>query len=82
MKKNQILSPFKTRDLSEASTLVTLGQNLIRLEHDGQRFWFIFENVAVCEELSRQFWEGKLLVNPREFALNFRAIKDRLHSQH
>ena len=73
---------FKTRDLAEASTLLTLKQKLIRLEHDGHRFWFFFsDNKDRCMKLSTMYWAGELKVDPREFSLKMRELKDRLHSQ-
>jgi len=75
---------YKTRDLTEAACLLTLRHKLVRLDVDpdnSQRLWFVFEDPhGDCKDVSVKFWSRKLLVDPREFGLRLRELKDRIHS--
>lgn len=69
---------YKTRDLAEAGALIVEGQQLKRIERQGQICWFIFENKQKCEELSNKFFFGNLLVNAREFYETLARLKNRI----
>ena len=70
---------YKTRDLSEAAALVVLGCQLVCLETNGRRAQFVFED-DLASKRSLDFWADRLTVNPRQYALILRSLKDRIYS--
>ena len=74
-------SLYKTRDLAEAAALIIKKLPLKGIERDHSTCWFVFENKAVCEEVSNLFFFGELLVNAREFHEAIGRLKNRIFSQ-
>lgn len=72
---------FRTKDLSEASLLLTKDNQLLEIERDGNTCWFVFEDRKACEELSNQFWFGKCLVNAKSFYEAMNTLKNRIFSR-
>jgi len=72
---------FFTRDLYLATTLLTLKIPLVGIDYqfEGLREmpvgYFQFENTDELKEIEQQFWQGLLLVEPRMFVNNMRALK-------
>lgn len=69
---------FSTRDLAEAAALLTLGIPLVGLKPNDKHYLFCFESADAAGKLAQEFWAGRLRVDPRTYALNLRALKDRL----
>lgn len=75
------IETFKTRDLPEASLLLTKGSRLLEIERDGNTCWFVFENKKSCEELSKQFWFGECLVDAKSYYQAMATLKNRIFSR-
>ena len=58
---------YKTKDLGEASALITAGQRLADIERQGPVCYFIFANRYECEKISREYYFGELKLNARNF---------------
>lgn len=69
---------YATRDLAEASLLLTKKQKLIRLDRQGKIVYFIFSGKERCEELSNQFWFGDCLVNAKSYYEAMATLKNRI----
>ncbi len=72
------ITEYKTRDLAEASALITKGQEIKRIEREGVICYFIFNDGETCKELSNKFFFGKLQVNAREFYESMNRLKNRI----
>lgn len=73
-------STYKTRDLAEAAALVVLNQRIVNVERENRICWFIFENRKDCEQISDQFFFGKLNVPAREYYESIVRLKNRIFS--
>lgn len=72
---------YQTKDLGEASALLSKSATLIRLQKQDNFYWFIFLDKTLCEKISHEYWFGELFVNARDFYEQMRMLKDRLFSQ-
>ena len=72
---------YSTKDLSEASLLLTKNKTLIRLERIGKIVYFIFEDKDSCEKLSDQFWFSDCLVNARSYYESMQTLKNRIFAR-
>lgn len=70
---------FRTKDLYESAFLYSQGQELVRLEKDGNVFWFVFTDRGVCSQLSNEYWSGKS--SAKIYADAIRTLKDRIFAQ-
>jgi len=71
---------YKTKDLGEASALLTMRRILVDIEREGKICWFVFTDKKRCEEISRQFFFDTLLVNAREYYDSMGRLKNRIFS--
>lgn len=69
---------FKTRDLAEATALITTGNSLIEIERNGKICFFVFENKEKCNEISNKYFFGELNVNARNFYEAMTRLKNRI----
>ncbi|MCX6704982.1 MAG: DUF5659 domain-containing protein [Candidatus Woesebacteria bacterium] len=69
---------YKTKDLAEASALLTSGQNVIKIDRQGSVCFFVFSDKEKCEEISNKFFFGDLQVNAREFHEAMVRLKNRI----
>ena len=69
---------YRTKDLAEATALISSDQNMIRIERDGSVCFFIFENKTACENISNKFFFGNLQVNARNFYEAMVRLKNRI----
>lgn len=69
---------YKTKDLAEATALITTGNSLVRIERDGKICFFIFENIKSCQDISNKYFFGELLVNARNFHESMVRLKNRI----
>ncbi len=72
---------YKTKDLAEASALLSLDNPLTQIERQGNTCWFIFEDKEKCDALSNQYFFGKLMVNARDFYESMSRLKNRIFSE-
>ncbi len=72
---------FSTKDLYEASALHSLGQKLLRLEGEGNQYWFVFADKDLCKKLSDSYWAGEVEVNAKSLTNSIRELKDRIFAQ-
>ena len=72
---------FKTKDLYEAAFLYADRRKLVRLERDGNIFWFVFADRETCERVSLAYWQGEIDTNAKEYADAIRTLKDRIFAQ-
>ncbi len=71
---------YKTKDLPEAAALIYKKQNLLRIDRQGRICWFIFDNKIECEQLSRDFFFGELIVNARAYYEIVVSLKHKIFS--
>lgn len=69
---------YKTKDLAEATALITTGNVLIDIEREGNICFFIFNNKEKCIEISNKYFFGKLTVNARDFYESMVRLKNRI----
>ncbi len=69
---------YKTRDLAEATALITSGNSLIGIKRDGKVCFFFFENKEKCIEISNKYFFGELTVNARNFYEAMVRLKNRI----
>lgn len=69
---------YKTKDLAEASILLTKKQKLIRIEREGKVCWFIFQDKEKCQEIANQFWFGECLINAKSYYEAMLTLKNRI----
>ncbi len=76
---NERDAEFSTRDLYLASALVSkkfyMSRVDFQLEGDKTVGYFNFENSQELEQTEKDYWQGKLLVEPREFVTAMRGLK-------
>lgn len=73
-----IAKKFKTKDLSEATTLVVKGMRLLEVEREGCKCWFIFEDSKQRDEISNDYWFGKCLVDAKTYYQANMTLKNRI----
>jgi hypothetical protein len=69
---------YKTKDLAEASALITTGNNLLRIEREDRICFFIFQDRVNCEKVSNRYFFGNLSVNARTFYEAMVRLKNRI----
>lgn len=72
------MDEYITKDLSEASVLITKQQKLQRIEREGKVCWFIFNDRKTCEELANHFWFDECLVNAKSYYEALQTLKNRI----
>jgi len=71
---------YRTKDLGEAGALVTKNVKLLRLENQGEFYWFVFEGSNV-KKIADEYWNGDLIVPAKIYNDSIRSLKDRLFAQ-
>lgn len=69
---------YKTKDLAEATALITTGNSLLGIERGGKICFFVFENKEKCIEISNKYFFGELTVNARNFHEAMVRLKNRI----
>lgn len=75
------MKEFRLKDLYLCGFLVNEGQNLIRMDNDGSKFWFIFEDNSKLNELINAYWENTATTKIKSYIDNVRSLKDRIFSE-
>jgi hypothetical protein len=69
---------YKTRDLAEATALITTGNNLLRIDRHSSICFFIFDNATQCQVISNKYFFGELNVNARNYYESMVRLKNRI----
>ena len=86
MKSEQTNNCYSTRDLTLATTLITLNCEMkgvdYQIEGEKQRpvGYFNFEESEELQDAIKKFWSGSLSVEPRTFMNNLRGLKAQINS--
>jgi hypothetical protein len=70
---------YITKDLGEASALLTNGLSLLRLDKASGVCWFVFPRDESSKSLSYAFHFGELLVNARDYHHTLSKLKRLIH---
>lgn len=84
------ISEYKTKDVYIASMLIARGYKQYRIERNGRQCFFIFypekedvpdsfNPVSFLEDEVNQYWNGNLLVDPKELFNAFKELKNRMY---
>lgn len=68
-------SEFKTRDLYLAVVLKSSGVPIVRVESTGPRAVFVFKESGRLDEISTQFFNRELRLEPRSLFDEWRSLK-------
>lgn len=73
---------FSVADLACCAALISNGHKLLALKRNdfSRRVQFLFEHDQKIEITEAQFWNDELLVNPRTYFDNLKAVKSRIYS--
>ena len=75
---------FSTRDLFLATTLITLKFYMVNIDYqiegDKPVGYFNFELSEELEKAEKDYWQGRLLVEPRAWTTNFRGLKAQVYN--
>ena len=72
---------YFTRDLAEASFLLSKGKLLQRIEREGRICWFVFPDKSECERLSNEYWFGNSLIPAKSFYEAIQTLKNRIFAK-
>lgn len=70
---------FSTRDYWIAGALLAAGKALLRVDWRNCRGYFVFPDLAGCEQLRQAYWSGELKVTAKNYSDALRTLKARLH---
>lgn len=73
---------YSVTDLACCTALISNGHKLLALKRNdySRRVLFLFELDSTIENTEEQFWNDELLVNPRTYFDNLKAVKSRIYS--
>lgn len=71
-------SHYETQDLCLASTLVTNDFQIAEIYLNGRKGIFCFEQGQELSNTINDYWEGRVVVEPKKFFHTIRNIKNRL----
>lgn len=73
---------YRTKDLFEASALLTKDMKFLYLEpiENTSAYLFVFEDADKCQEIANSFWSSSLNVDAMKFKNCIRTLKERLFS--
>ena len=72
---------YLTRDLNEASVLLTMQRPLTEIKREGNICWFVFGDNERCEQLSRQYFFDTLLVDAKTLIQAQNTLKNRIFAK-
>lgn len=76
------METFKTTDFDLGSCLLSLNQNLERIDFsEPERYVFMFERTDRLDEIIQAFWARRLSIEPLNLFANQRMLKTRIHSR-
>ncbi|MDD4382549.1 MAG: DUF5659 domain-containing protein [Candidatus Shapirobacteria bacterium] len=71
---------YRTKDLAESATLLTLGQKIIDVERIDRICWFVFADSKKCQKIANQFWYDQCLVDAKTYYDSIVRLKNRIFS--
>jgi len=71
----------RLKDLYICAFLINEKQNLIRMENDGIRCWFVFEQTTKLDALIESYWQDKAFTKVKSYVNKIRDLKDRIFSE-
>lgn len=69
---------YKTKDIGEASTLLTKGFEPIQINRKNNVCWFVFDETA--EKVAHSYWFGSVAVNAKDYYESFQTLKRTIFS--
>lgn len=76
----QITAEFPTRDLYVAAVLKQAGIHILRVEDSNGRGVFVFHACKEIEQLTRDYFNGTLRVEPQSLFSAWKALKSAAYS--
>lgn len=76
--KEDLFTIYQTKDLYEAAALVAANCQIKNLEPAGGFYFFNFNDLKTCTEISNAYWNNTLKLPVKSFADAIRSLKDRL----
>lgn len=73
-------SEYRTKDLAEASFLLTKSIKFLRIDREGRVCWFIFDDASICENLIAEYWFRNATVPAKTFYEAVQTLKNRIFS--
>ena len=70
---------YRTSDLYFSAYLVVAGCPLKRTDRDGNRIFFIFDEVPLLEDLKLQYFNGHAQVKAQPYASQIKNLKSLTH---
>ena len=74
----KVNSEHRTKDLAEASFLLTKKVKFLRIEREGKVCWFIFQDKLLCNKLISEFWFDNAMVPAKLFYDAVQTLKNRI----
>jgi hypothetical protein len=76
---------YKTTDIEQAATLMTIGHKFVRLDvkkepRNPKRMWFVFDTKKVKDDLTK-YLNSDLSVCPRVLLNNLSDLKNLVHNK-
>ena len=73
---------YQIADLACCTALISNGHKLLALKRNdySRRVLFLFETDLKIETTEAKFWNDELLVNPRTYFDNLKAVQSRIYS--
>mgnify|MGYP001193024685 CR=1 FL=1 len=71
----------RLKDLYLCAFLLNEGQVLVRMEKEGQRCWFVFEQSVSLDELMNNFWQDLATTKARSYVNKIQNLKDMIFSE-
>lgn len=75
------MQKYKTKDIFEASWILSQVKALSDLEPAAGYFFFVFEDFNKCKALSQEYWNSKAVGDIKEFVNSYRMLKDMVFSR-
>jgi hypothetical protein len=72
---------YKTKDIFEAAWIYSKDVPLLHLEPDGKYFWFAFDDLKTCTDLSSSYWSQTATGSIKAFVNSLKTLKDLIFSK-
>ena len=74
----KVQNNYQTKDLAEASFLLTKKVKFLHIEREGRTCWFFFQDRGLCERLTSEFWFENATVPAKIFYDAVQTLKNRI----
>lgn len=75
------MNEIKLKDLYLCAFLLNENQNLIRMDNDGHKFWFVFKETKDLNELTNAYWKNQAITKVKSYVNKVQDLKDRIFSE-